>query len=71
MGEGDGPQRSFMMPPPADLTVAPWSQPAHAERAFAAIRGGVRGTAMASWPTLNDRQIWELVACIEARGGMR
>ena len=67
-GGGDGRERSFMTPPPANLTVPPWSRRNHAGLTFAAIRGGIRGTAMSPWPTLSDRRIWELVACIEALG---
>jgi mono/diheme cytochrome c family protein len=54
-----------MVPPPANLTVPPWSERANAARAFLAIRGGVPGTAMAAWPTLSEEQIWQLVAYIE------
>lgn len=57
-----------MVPMPANLTLPPWSQRAHASRTFLAIRNGVRGTAMAPWPTLSERQIWELVAYIEGLG---
>lgn len=57
-----------MTPPPANLTLPPWSTAASAGRTFLAIRNGVRGTAMASWPVLSDRQTWELVAYIEALG---
>ena len=67
-GNGAGQRHSFMTPPPANLTVPPWPQPDHAGRTFLAIRDGVHGTAMASWPMLSDRQTWELVAHIEALG---
>ncbi len=53
------------MPPPANLTMPPWSERAGASRAFLAIRDGVPGTAMASWPSLSDEQRWQLVAYIE------
>jgi mono/diheme cytochrome c family protein len=55
-----------MTPPPANLALPPWSQRANAGRTFLAIRNGVRGTAMASWPMLSEQQTWELVAYIEA-----
>ena len=67
-GEGNGQRQSFMVPAPANLTLPPWSQRAHASRTFLAIRDGVRGTAMASWPTLSDPQTWQLVAYIESLG---
>jgi len=54
-----------MVPPPGDLTVPTWAQPANAARIFRAIRRGVPGTTMAPWPTLSDQQIWQLVAYIE------
>lgn len=53
-----------MLPPPANLTVPPWSD--HPGRTFLAIREGVPTTAMAPWPLLSDQEIWELVAYIEA-----
>lgn len=67
-GDGLGLRQSDMVPPPADLTVPPWTQRRHADRAFLAIRTGVPETAMASWPMLSDRQTWELVAYIESLG---
>ncbi len=65
-GDGLGLRQSDMVPPPADLTVPPWSQRRHAGRTFLAIRNGVPETAMASWPMLSERQTWELVAYIES-----
>jgi mono/diheme cytochrome c family protein len=53
-----------MSPPPANLTLPPWSEVANAGQTFLAIRNGVRLTAMPSWPTLSDQQIWQLVAYI-------
>jgi mono/diheme cytochrome c family protein len=58
-----------MIPPPANLTLPPWSDSAAAGRTFAAVRQGVPGTAMAPWPTLSDEQIWQLVAYIETLQG--
>ena len=60
-----------MVPPPANLTVPPWSERAGAGRTFLAIRDGVSATAMASWPNLSHRQIWQLVAYIETLQGNR
>ncbi len=54
-----------------DFTTPAWTRRANAGRTFIAIRNGVRGTAMASWPTLTDRQTWELVAYIETLGPPR
>jgi mono/diheme cytochrome c family protein len=64
-GDGHGRRQESMVPPPANLTVPPWSERSAAGRTFVAIRNGVPGTAMASWPTLSEQQIWQLVAYIE------
>jgi mono/diheme cytochrome c family protein len=55
-----------MVPPPANLTLPPWSERAGAGRTFVAIHEGVPGTAMAAWPMLSDREVWQLVAYIES-----
>ena len=56
-----------MDPRPANLTLPPWSDAANAGRTFLIIRNGVPGTAMSPWPSLSDRQIWDLVAYITSR----
>jgi mono/diheme cytochrome c family protein len=58
-----------MNPPPADLTLPPWSEPANVGRTFLAIRNGVPRTAMAQWPMFTEKQIWELVAYIASLEG--
>jgi mono/diheme cytochrome c family protein len=58
-----------MSPPPANLALPPWSQTANAGQTFLAIRNGVPQTAMAPWPMLNDKQVWDLVAYINSRKG--
>jgi mono/diheme cytochrome c family protein len=58
-----------MNPPPANLTLPPWSEPANAGRMFLAIRNGVPRTAMPPWPMLTDKQVWELAAYITSLGG--
>jgi high-affinity iron transporter len=63
-GDGQGIRHAFMDPPPANLTLPPWSELANAAQTHDVIRNGVRGTAMASWASLGDHQIWELVAYI-------
>lgn len=64
-GDGQGARRAFMDPSPANLMLPPWSQKANAARTFAAIRHGVRGTAMAPWPNLSEEQVADLVAYIQ------
>jgi len=66
--DGGGQRREGMNPPPANLTIPPWSEAANAGRTFIAIRNGVRGTAMPAWATFSDQQIWELVAFITSLG---
>lgn len=60
-----------MIPPPANLTLPPWSERASAGQTFFAIRNGVLGTAMAPWPTLSEPEVWQLVAYIETLPGNR
>jgi len=62
--DGRGQRQAGMNPPPANLTLPPWSEAANAARTFLVIRNGVRGTAMPGWPTLTDQQIWQVVAYI-------
>ncbi len=65
-GDGRGQRREGMNPAPANLTLPPWSDKAAAGRTFLVIRDGVPRTAMPSWATLGDPQIWDLVAYITA-----
>jgi mono/diheme cytochrome c family protein len=62
--DGNGQRREGMSPPPANLTLPPWSEQSNARQTFLAIRNGVRGTAMAGWRVLGEQKIWELVAYI-------
>ena len=63
-GDGHGVRKEGLVPPPANLTLPPWSDPSSAGKTFLAIRHGVRGTAMAAWPSLDDHEIWNVVAYI-------
>lgn len=68
-GDGQGLRQNDMdRRQPVNLTLPPFSQRSHAGRTFLAIRNGVPETAMAPWPSLSDRQTWELVAYIEGLG---
>ncbi len=68
-GDGRGQRREAINPPPANLTLAPWSDETTARRMHDVIQNGAPGTAMPSWPTLSDRQIWDLVAYIHSLKG--
>ena len=66
-GDGRGLRREGMNPPPANLTMLAWSDEANSSRKiYKIIHDGVPGTAMPSWPTLGDRQIWNLVAYLHS-----
>jgi high-affinity iron transporter len=65
-GAGDGPRSEGMIPRPRDLTSPPWSDRASAPRIYHAIHDGVAGTAMPSWKTLDNDQIWNLVAYVHS-----
>jgi high-affinity iron transporter len=67
-GDGHGPRGVGMNPPPANLTIPPWSNREAAPRIYLAIRDGVAGTAMPSWKTLGNDQIWNLVAYVHSFG---
>jgi len=69
-GDGLGRRREAMNPPPANLMLPPWSDAANAGRTFLAIRNGVPKTAMPPWPSLSDKQIWDVVAHITSRKGI-
>jgi mono/diheme cytochrome c family protein len=68
-GDGNGQRQEGIVPRPANLKLPPWSDPGFAGEAFIVIRHGVRGTAMAAWPALSDRQIWDVVAYIVSLKG--
>jgi len=68
-GDGNGKRREGLNPPPANLTLPPWSESANAGRTFLAIRNGVPRTAMAPWPMFTEKQVWELVAYITSLEG--
>lgn len=65
-GDGRGQRHEGMNSPPANLTLPPWSDAASAGEMHDVIRDGMPGTAMASWPTLSDQQIWDVVAYVHS-----
>ena len=54
-GDGRGQRREGMNPPPANLTQPPWPEQTSGSRVYQVIRKGVPGTALPSWPMLNNR----------------
>jgi mono/diheme cytochrome c family protein len=68
-GDGRGKRREGMNPPPANLTLPPWSVSTNAGRTFLAIRNGVPRTAMPPWSMFTEKQVWELVAYITSLEG--
>jgi len=65
-GDGRGLRREGMNPPPINLTLLAWSEENSGSHIYRVIHDGVPGTAMPSWATLSDRQIWNLVAYIHS-----
>ncbi len=47
---------------PQDFTDPSWPQRTTPQEIYLVIRDGRRGTAMASWKDLGERQTWDLVA---------
>lgn len=68
-GDGRGQRQEAINPPPANLTLSPWSDEASAPRMHGVIRNGAPGTAMPSWPMLSDQEIWDVVAYIHSLKG--
>ncbi len=61
--DGQG-ARAQLAPPAANFTDPTWRARMTPLRAYAALRGGVRGTAMPAWPALTDGDCWDLVAYV-------
>jgi mono/diheme cytochrome c family protein len=68
-GDGNGPRREGILPPPADLTSAGWRRGADPRRVHDIIRDGKPGTSMPSWHALDEADIWALVAYVLSLGG--
>jgi mono/diheme cytochrome c family protein len=63
-GDGHGVRKEGLVPPPRNLTLPPWSDANSAGKTFLVVRHGVHGTAMPAWPSLSDRDIWNVIAYI-------
>ena len=67
-GDGKGARHEGMNPPPANLTLPPWSEATSAARMFQVIRSGVARTAMPAWHTLSDQEVWSVIAFVHTLG---
>ena len=66
-GDGQGVRARDLSPPPRNFTDPDWQDRTDARRIYYAIAEGLRGTAMPSWkPTLNEGEIWSLVAYVRS-----
>jgi mono/diheme cytochrome c family protein len=61
-GDGQGERRAGLSSRPRDLTDPAWRRRVTPRRLYFAIRQGVRGTAMPSWSSLPEAEVWDLVA---------
>jgi len=63
-GDGRGLREIGIAPP--DFANDAWQAASTTRHLFFTIREGSAGTAMPSWKSLDERQIWELVAYIRS-----
>jgi mono/diheme cytochrome c family protein len=63
-GDGRGQRREGFTRPPRDFTDVAWRRTVTPRRVFFAVKEGVHGTAMPSWKTLPDDDIWDLTAYV-------
>lgn len=70
-GDGHGVRRSAMRTPPRDLTNPRWQSQTGPAELFRTIRDGVAGSQMPAWRSLDDGQIWDLVAYVQRLSGGR
>lgn len=63
-GDGQGPRREGLEPPPRDLTNPVWRAATSPRRVFFAIREGLHGTAMPGWSALSEADDWDLTAYV-------
>ena len=65
-GDGRGVRREGLSTPPRDFRDPAWRP--RASDVAAAIRRGVRGTAMSAWPALSDGEVADLAAYVLSLG---
>ena len=69
LGDGQGVRARDLSPQPRNFTDPDWQARTDARQVYYAIAEGRRGTAMPSWkPTLNEGEMWSLVAYVRTLG---
>jgi mono/diheme cytochrome c family protein len=63
-GDGHGARTEGFVRPPRDFTNAAWRKSTSPRHVFFAVREGIHGTAMPSWKTLPDDELWDLTAWV-------
>jgi mono/diheme cytochrome c family protein len=66
--DGRGARREGLSTRPRDFTDPAWRLRSSPRAVYAAIREGVRGTAMPSWRSLEVGETWDLVAFLLSAG---
>jgi high-affinity iron transporter len=62
--DGNGERREVLNPPPRNHTDPAWRATVTEETVFAAISGGVPGTAMPAWSMLPDKDLRDLTTYV-------
>ncbi len=61
-GDGDGLRAHDLSSKPRDFTNPAWVASTTPLSTFLAVRDGVPGTSMPAWRSLDEQQIWDVVA---------
>jgi len=68
-GDGQGPRRPSLSPPPVNFRDPSWRGRTSPGRTFASIRDGRPGTPMPGWkPVLSEAETWQVVAYLQGLG---
>ena len=68
-GDGRGQRREGFVRPPRDFRSSLWRTATTPRRVFYAVKEGLPGTAMPSWKTLADDELWDLTAYVLSIAG--
>jgi len=66
--DGRGVRANALSGPPADFTSPAWRTGTSPGEVFTVVRDGKPGTSMASWRSLSEDEIWDLVAYLWSAG---